>query len=481
VNAATLERSSVPARISAAAQDRHRLLVLRHRGSELLVAGERPPFTLPSVTIPRWERMAENVVGAVKKRYGISAICLFAPELSASTSDGEPPLYQVMESREGGAPAPPQACWVPVHSLSDQSFADGRDSVAILRMLRQISEFRSGEGTGPFAKPGWIEELLFWIQSEIAPYGLCLSGEIRQLNASPTFALLRLETNGRAVWFKAVGEPNLREFAISVTLSRHFPGVVPTMIATRPSWHGWLTTEFPGRQLDEVGEPRAWELAAQTLAELQIGSAGKTDDLLGVGCRDVRVGSLLKLVDPFLDVMSELIERQPRTPPPILSREQLARLGRYIKDALSELAHLDIPDTLGQLDFNPGNILCSSEQCVFLDWAEAYVGAPFLTFQYLLEHQSQTRVRGVPAPEHLVDHYASRWVSHVSSSAVAAALRMMPLLAAFACAATSDWTVAQRRTDERFSGYLRSLTRRMLREAEILYANRTLSDAGSIE
>jgi hypothetical protein len=145
-----------------------------------------------------------------------------------------------------------------------------------------------------------------------------------------------------------------------------------------------------------------------------------------------------------------------------------------------DLARLDIPDTLGQLDFNPGNILCSTEQCIFLDWAEAYVGAPFLTLQYLLEHQSQRTVLCVPAPEHLVDRYASPWVSYVSCSAVAAALRMMPLLAAFACAATSDWTEAWRRRDERFSGYLRSLTRRMLREAGILCANRILCDAGSM-
>ena len=478
MNAATSGRCSVPARISTAPQDRHRLLVLRHGGSELLVAGEWPPFTLPSVKVPRWERVAENVMGAVKKRYGISAICLFTPALSATTSDGEPPLYQVMEAREGGAPAPQQTCWVPVHSFSDQSFADGRDSVAILRMLRQISEFRSGAVTGPFGKPGWIEELFFWIQSEIAPYGLRLSGEIRQLNASPTFALLRLETNGQAVWFKAVGEPNLREFAISVTLSRHLAGFVPAVIATHPSWRGWLTTEFPGRSLDEVGEPRAWELAAQTLAELQITSAGKTDHLLEIGCRDLRVGSLLKLVDPFLDVMSELMERQPKTPPSALSREQLARLGRHIKDALSDLAHLGISDTLGHLDFNPGNILCSSEHCVFLDWAEAYVGPPFLTFQHLLEHQSQMTLHCVPAPEHLADHYVSPWVRHVSPSTIAAALRMMPLLAAFAAAATSDWTGAQRGRDERFSGYLRSLARRMQREAGTLYAKRRPSDAG---
>jgi len=61
------------------------------------------------------------------------------------------------------------------------------------------------------------------VQRAIEPYGLRLSGEFRQLNASPTFALLRLETTGQALWFKAVGEPNLREFPIPSpieTLSR---------------------------------------------------------------------------------------------------------------------------------------------------------------------------------------------------------------------------------------------------------------------
>jgi hypothetical protein len=287
----------------------YRLLVLRKSGSELLVTSERPPYTLPCVEVPRWERVAENLTTAVKKRYGISVVCLFSPKLSAAISDGEQPLYQVTETIEVAIGTPDETRWLPLDSISDQSFADEQDLVAITDMSRQISEFQRGKAVGPFGRPGWIEELLTWVQHEIKSYGLRLTGKFRQLNASPTFSLLRIETNTQAVWFKAVGAPNLREFGISVTLASLFPGFVPTVIATHPAWHGWLTTEFAGPTLDQVPDSSAWERAVHALSELQIASVGKTGQLLGAGCRDLRTPSLLTLVDPFIESMSQLMVR----------------------------------------------------------------------------------------------------------------------------------------------------------------------------
>ncbi|MGO9086761.1 MAG: hypothetical protein ACLQBK_16160 [Candidatus Sulfotelmatobacter sp.] len=260
MNAAMVERSTVPTAIPAAQNDLYRLLLLRQSGSELLVAGERPSFTLPSVEIPRWERVAENIVAAVQKRYGISGICLFMPGQRSGT-ECEQPLYEVIEARDAMVVPPDDSCWVPADSLSGHSFADEHDCAAFSDTVREVQDFQSGAAKGAFGRPGWIDELFSWAQHELDPYGLRLNGGFRQLNASPTFALLRLETNGPAVWFKAVGEPNLREFPISVALSSLFPGFVPTIIATHPAWDGWLTTEFSGSTLDEVSDPCAWERA----------------------------------------------------------------------------------------------------------------------------------------------------------------------------------------------------------------------------
>jgi hypothetical protein len=476
MNTATLDRSlaSVVA-IPAVSTDLYRLLLLRKNGSELLVVGQQPPFTLPCVEVPKWERLAENMIAAVRKRYGLSAICLFTPESPGVTTDGGQPLYQVMETREAAVGAPDQKRWLRVNSFADQSFADGQDFAAMNAMLRQIGELQSGEAIGPFGRPGWIEELSSWVQHEIEPYGLRLNGEFRQLNASPTFALLRLETNVQAVWFKATGEPNLREFPISVALSRLFPGFVPTVIATHPAWHGWLTAEFPGSTLDEVPNACAWERAAQTLAELQVASVGKTDQLLDAGCQDVRVASLLALVDPFTEVMSQLMEQQQKTPPSILDRNELRTLGRQIKDVLSDLAELDFPDTLGHLDFNPGNILCSADQCIFLDWAEACAGPPFLTLEYLREHLVRLRRERTNLGADVVKPYETAWRRILSPETISAAQELAPVLAVFAYAAgTKVWQNSASLREPKVAAYLRSLTRRMHREMQRLQDRRQL-------
>jgi hypothetical protein len=443
-------------------QDLYRILLLRKNGSDLLVAGTQPPFMLPCIEIPKWERVAENMNAAMRRRYGISALCLFTPEVSSATTCAGTPLYQVMEARGNRTEIPDETCWLPLNLFSDCPFADGRDSAAISEMLRLLTEFQTRRTNGPFGRPAWIEELFSWAQHATAPWGLHLTGEVRQLNASQSFALLRLETNGPALWFKAVGEPNLREFSISITLSRLFPGFVPPIIATHSTWNGWLTTEIPYPTLAESPDPLAWELAVETLAELQITSLGKTTDLLDAGCRDLRASSLLAVVDPFMEVVSELMVQQQKAFPPALTRDELRTLGIQITEALSELAQLDIPNTLGHLDFNPGNILCSKDQCVFLDWAEAYIGAPFFSAEYLRVHQDRLKRRDRDSSADLARTYEMRWGKILSPETISAMRILTPALAVFAYAAGTDsWRNPILLRNPSTAAYFRSLTRRM--------------------
>jgi aminoglycoside phosphotransferase (APT) family kinase protein len=169
--------------------------------------------------------------------------------------------------------------------------------------------------------------------------------------------------------------------------------------------------------------------------------------------------------------MAQLMEQQHKSTPPVLGKEAMRELGRRIKDALNAWAQSNVPDTLGHLDLNPGNILASSDQCIFLDWAEAYVGPPFLTFQYLIEHLSQSPTQNLISSQLLVDHYFSDWLGRVARVGLSSGQRLMRLLAVFAYATASDWTKAHLSRDERFLGYLRSLTRRLQREASMLDAN----------
>lgn len=171
--------------------------------------------------------------------------------------------------------------------------------------------------------------------------------------------------------------------------------------------------------------------------------------------------------------MSQLMEQQQKTPPSTLDRNELRTLGRQIKDVLSDLAELDFPDTLGHLDFNPGNILCSADQCIFLDWAEAYVGPPFLTLEYLREHLLRLRPEGTNLDADVVKPYETTWRRIISPETVSPALDLAPVLAVFAYASGIEaWRDRAKLLEPKIAGYLRSLTRRMHVEMQRLQDRR---------
>ncbi len=288
------------------------------------------------------------------------------------------------------AEAPREKEWVAVDSLVESSFGDPCDFQAVRQAIAQSMAQTEDTTRGPFGRLGWFLDLQRWVQEQIGPHGLHLNGRFRQLNACPTFSLIRFETDGPAIWFKAVGAPNQREYPVTLALARSFSRFIPQIIATRPEWNGWLAREAEGPLLQECSALASWEAAAADLAELQIHSLGRSLHLLDPGARDLRAWALADLVQPFFRTMGELMERQTKVPPAALSREELGCLSERVQDALTVLEETGIPTTLGHLDINPGNIVCSPTGCVFLDWAEAFVGHPFLTFEYLLEHFRRT-------------------------------------------------------------------------------------------
>jgi len=286
---------------------------------------------------------------------------------------------------------------------------------------------------------------------------------------------VRFETGGSTLWFKAVGKPNHKECAITCTLAQLFPNYLPLVLAARPDWNGLLTREVAGKLLCDVQEAALWERAAAALAELQIESIDHGARILAVGARDLGAAALSKLIQPFMEIMGRLMEQQPKVSPSVLGRKELLLLGDRIQNAVDALEALGIPETVGHLDLNPGNIVISANRCAFLDWAEAYVGNPFFSFEYLLEHLRRTLGTASAVEARLIESYCAQWEQVVPPAAIAEALALAPLLAVFAYAAGSNaWEDAERLQEPATAGYLRSLTRRMNREANELTDRRSL-------
>jgi hypothetical protein len=432
-------------------------------GSEILVVPSGDRLRLPTVEIRWCERFGESLTAAMQRQWHCCVVCLFTPDIESGQDCGY--HHHVVECCGDGGTISPDTRWIPVLSLKPSSFANTEDYLAVRHSLDECNARTPGNGLRPFARPGWFPQLRAWVSLIITPLGLDLTGTFRQFNASPSFSLIRFETSGTAVWFKAVGEPNRHEFEITSRLAQRFADFVAPLLAKRADWHGWLSQEISGQNLGETLALEPWRSAATSLARLQVASIGKGIELLEAGARDLRGQMLGEFVAPFFETMSAVMERQTKFPPAVLPASELYWLRNEIQKSLVTLGALGIPDTLGSSDLNPGNVIVHAGQGRFLDWSEAHVGNPFFSFAYLLEHFRRS-MPGADEAE-LVASYIRPWRSLLSGDSIAAALTRLPLLAAFAYAAAGNfWREDHLSSNPATSGYLRALTRRMHVEAK---------------
>jgi hypothetical protein len=450
--------------------DRFRVLLFRKGTSEILVQETDQGSALPSLEIPSHSRVAEKLTAAIETLWGLSVYCLFA---LPDTSTAGPVQYQVAELQGNPGDVPTRMRWTSVNSLTDSGFANHTDLAALQAALGAFGLFRCDKPAGPFGKPGWLQVVAGWAAAQAAALGFHLTGKVRQLNASPAFSLIRFESNGPALWFKAVGEPNLHEYGITLELARRFPRYLPRVVASRLEWNAWLSVEAAGTHLGERSATSDWMHAAAALADLQIASFGSGHHLIGLGCKDVRAPALFKRVDPFFGRMARFMKTQTKASPAPLTEVEMARLTQDIRCALSKLGESDVANAIGHLDCNPENVLVSRRRTVFLDWAEGCVGHPFFTFQYLLEHWRRFHGSDRKEEEALLATYTAPWKSFISPRRVARDLRLIPLAAAFAYVASGSG-LSQAAVRPETAGFLRSITRRMKREADALSQGKLL-------
>ncbi len=316
-------------------------------------------------------------------------------------------------------------------------------------------------------RPGTYSSIRRWLQEAL--HGRSLRNGFLQLNASHGFSLVRFQTNRGPIWFKAVGEPNCREFPLTTLLSQALPQHLPQLLAENPCWNAWVTTEVEGESLTQCRDQRAWHQAGRDLAVMQMDSTSLTQHVLACGGRDTRVETLLSKIAPFFACVRLLMERQTKLTPEPLSVRELDHLEARMRSALVELGDDGVPDCLGHLDLNPDNVIASNDHTVFLDWAEASVGHPYFSLAYLAEHFRRMFPAMETAPSSLVDAYTRVWSSFHSHRDLSRSLALAGFVAVFAHAVSTEaWLYQDRLNDPFLAGYYRSLARRMAVDAERL-------------
>jgi hypothetical protein len=438
-----------------------RVIVNRRSATELLVFEREAGLSLPRVSVPAGNRVAETLNRQIEALWNLQVFSLYPLPVPTPPVPDPGTRYHVLESLAPDTVAPPTATWLPIRDLREARFIEPSDFAAVQKWIENLTPREDCRNHSPFETPGWLPVLKEVVQEAIRTIPLRLTGGFLQLKASSAFSLIRFETDGDAVWFKAVGRPNEREFALTILLSSLLPSYLPRLLTTQPLWHAWAMLEAPGLCLSETNDLSLWSSAARDLARMQIACLAKTGEILGSPARDIRGNWLCGQVKPFFTVLRELMEGQLTGDPPRLSPREVAQLEADTLEALLGLQHECIPDSLGHLDLNPGNIVAQPGHTVFLDWAEGSVGHPFFSFAYLLEH-FRTIYPGTQGESRLIQEYAAVWDAILSARKTEKTLSVSIFLAVFVHAVASDiWRDQHALEEPRMAGYYRSLARRM--------------------
>jgi Phosphotransferase enzyme family len=326
----------------------------------------------------------------------------------------------------------------------------------------------SGDPTdgGPLARIGWIDDAQQWIREAVRHRDLAFSKDLSQLNAGGRFALIRLPAEqGPAYWLKAVGPPNEHEFRVTKTLFERFPEHLPVHVVAREDWNAWVTEES-GKPMNDMFAPNVLDKAVDSLATLQKKSIEHSDALYAAGCYDCRIPVLGAHLGELTEYLERAMGRQISTKVPRLDGHRLRELECILRTACARMQDLCIPDTLIHNDMNPGNILYDGSQCVFIDWAEAYIGNPFLTFQHLCSQISLTPAKAETCLPQMRHIYKRAWIECLTESQIDGAFRLMPILAAASYLyGRGDWLTGTDNKRPGFEGYVRSLARYIDRAA----------------
>jgi hypothetical protein len=432
----------------------YRLVLLDSTGESVFVTREGEALSLPCVAVPNGTRIVEQLHLTAKAHWGARAIIL-----------------DILRPNENASPIAVAEVRSTAHSirLVCINLNEIPDETLRFDERKALQQFLSGDSSAhrAFTRLGWIDEANHWIEQCVNHGHELLNNEVYQLNASDGFALVHFGAHrGRGYWLKATGSPNEHEFEITLALAHSLPHFLPPIIGSRKDWNSWVM-EDGGIPLRNDSSLTAMDRSVTALAAFQIQSISQIEVLQVAGCHDQSLTHFLQNLDPMIGYLEEAMKYQISTTVPRLDSAQLRHLAEYLRCACKQMLELDIPDTLVHGDINPGNILLDGEKCVFIDWAEAYIGNPLLTLKRLIVHLAKVSDDAAMWVPHLKKIYKRQWRDRLPEASIDQAFAVAPLLAvATYLYGTGSWVRSSRRNELAFQKHVRSLARHVNRAAQ---------------
>lgn len=303
-----------------------------------------------------------------------------------------PPDLQAAVGAPGALPG--AAPWrSPDGTVTHVLFGDGRstlaeatwrpvDEVAVPGLAEACARWvvaSPSNGDPAWFVRGWQDEVLAWIDGVLAERGWTRRGVPDLVKAWSLSAVLRVPVKRRGgeseVWFKATCDGFRAEPVLTAAVHELAPALTPALLAFDVE-RAWLVMEpIPGAA-DGAGAHRAAEVARQ-VAELQLASRGRRDELLAAGAPDRGLAGTLGMLGEVLHHSVDVLSPA--------QRAQAPSLESWLVAGLHELWDGPLPDTVVHGDLHLGNVAWTGTGPVVFDWTDLCLSHPFLDAAHLAE------------------------------------------------------------------------------------------------
>jgi aminoglycoside phosphotransferase len=367
------------------------LIISHATRPEVLMLHHRDGWSLPTV-VPTTgnEKAITRLNQDIKDQLGIDVTLLRCLCDDVLIDNNERARVQAAENLSLEWSPPAGGHWIGRPALERLVLRVPQHRRVIEEWLTEVESGISTESLAAWERPGWLSMAKRWIADNLSLLGVGAIDGFRQFAGSPAHYLLEAQTSAGKFYFKAVGGELTHEQKLTCFLARLYPAHLPRIAAFDDELHWWLMYDVGGTALCEVHDLAQLEKVLRTFAEIQVDCIAHAEDLLALGCPEYRPVTLAGRIDWFF---SKLEEIEAKYTEGAIDKSTIDRhaLSRRLKELSEQLVNHRIPPSLVHGDFGFSNIYTSDGACIYIDWAEGYVGNPFdvlALFSYYLERKS---------------------------------------------------------------------------------------------
>ena len=343
--------------------------------------------------LPRWEsterhfwQTVDHVNQALRDQLGVNVTTLRCVGINDHVEAGRVrvEIVYVLEDHSSDWASPDSGRWIGSEDIDDLRLAVPEHRSLLLNWFARALETSIPPNQPPWYRPGWFASATAWMNDQLERCGLSATGPVEQLRSWERSALLRVNTNGGYVYFKAVPPMFAHEPPLTQMLAERDPAHFPRALVVDVERRSMLMSDVGGPTLDQLPDVVRWQAALRHFARAQISLIDQVDMLLALGCPARPLDQLADHIDALLADTPAMLPDQPGG----LSQDQIdalrARAGQF-RAMCVDLARYNIPETLEHGDFAPGQIVVVDDSYVFIDWSDSSIAHPFFSMNFFCD------------------------------------------------------------------------------------------------